>query len=275
MGRFMSPDPYKASAGPKDPGSWNRYAYTRGDPVNRGDPSGLSDADCPQFGLCYGETPLDFDWYYIYGLWWRTNYYYYDPGQDGNHNGGGGGEAAPPPPTDPNCDRADWLGAQRFVYSTIRGDIDALGLNVAGFAFDVQMAGGHNPAAPGQPADQTELVLSTANADAFNNFTKSICTTAGDPNCFSNAGWDPFHSGMNYRQNIADNSMQITGGFDSRSGQYVISIDIDPHNPNFGSLRGRLGHVGNVFGNGIAGGDTNYHNVAAGLNARGVGGGCP
>ena len=57
MGRFMSADPYAASGGPNDPGSWNRYAYTRGDPVNRGDPSGLDDeeaqcaaiADAPGF----------------------------------------------------------------------------------------------------------------------------------------------------------------------------------------------------------------------------------
>ena len=43
VGRFMSADPYKASAGANDPGSWNRYAYTRGDPVNRIDSSGLDD----------------------------------------------------------------------------------------------------------------------------------------------------------------------------------------------------------------------------------------
>jgi RHS repeat-associated protein len=42
-GRFMTPDPYIASVGPTDPGSWNRYAYTRGDPVNRVDPRGLND----------------------------------------------------------------------------------------------------------------------------------------------------------------------------------------------------------------------------------------
>src|SRR5579859_5912443 len=35
LGRFLSPDPYRASAGRADPGSWNRYAYTQGDPVNR------------------------------------------------------------------------------------------------------------------------------------------------------------------------------------------------------------------------------------------------
>jgi RHS repeat-associated protein len=44
-GRFMTPDPYMNSAGPTDPGSWNRYAYTRGDPVNRHDPIGSD--DCP------------------------------------------------------------------------------------------------------------------------------------------------------------------------------------------------------------------------------------
>ena len=43
MGRFMTPDPYAASGGPSDPGSWNRYAYTRGDPVNRIDPGGQFD----------------------------------------------------------------------------------------------------------------------------------------------------------------------------------------------------------------------------------------
>jgi hypothetical protein len=55
MGRFLSPDPYTASGGPADPGSWNRYAYTRGDPVNRYDPTGLVDkkvlsADCITVG---------------------------------------------------------------------------------------------------------------------------------------------------------------------------------------------------------------------------------
>lgn len=37
----MSADPYRASAGAGDPGSWNRYAYVGGDPVNVTDPEGL------------------------------------------------------------------------------------------------------------------------------------------------------------------------------------------------------------------------------------------
>ena len=42
-GRFNTADPYQASGGPKSPASWNRYSYTRGDPVNRVDPGGLAD----------------------------------------------------------------------------------------------------------------------------------------------------------------------------------------------------------------------------------------
>jgi RHS repeat-associated protein len=42
-GRFNTPDPYQASGGPGSPASWNRYSYTRGDPVNRRDPRGLVD----------------------------------------------------------------------------------------------------------------------------------------------------------------------------------------------------------------------------------------
>jgi RHS repeat-associated protein len=41
-GRFLTPDPGGLStADPKDPGSWNRYAYVGGDPVNFRDPQGL------------------------------------------------------------------------------------------------------------------------------------------------------------------------------------------------------------------------------------------
>jgi RHS repeat-associated protein len=41
MGRFLTPDPYRASGGPADPASWNRYGYVKGDPVNFNDPRGL------------------------------------------------------------------------------------------------------------------------------------------------------------------------------------------------------------------------------------------
>jgi RHS repeat-associated protein len=40
-GRFMTADPYLASGGVESPGSWNRYAYVEGDPVNFIDRRGL------------------------------------------------------------------------------------------------------------------------------------------------------------------------------------------------------------------------------------------
>jgi RHS repeat-associated protein len=44
-GRFLTSDPYQASGGAGDPGSWNRFGYVRGEPIHRVDPRGL--ADCP------------------------------------------------------------------------------------------------------------------------------------------------------------------------------------------------------------------------------------
>jgi RHS repeat-associated protein len=55
FGRFVSPDPSRTSVGPKDPATWNRYSYTRSDPVNRYDPLGLQDEGPPQapvFQVC-------------------------------------------------------------------------------------------------------------------------------------------------------------------------------------------------------------------------------
>jgi RHS repeat-associated protein len=43
-GRFLTADPSRHSGGTASPASWNKYAYTRGDPVNRYDPQGLMDA---------------------------------------------------------------------------------------------------------------------------------------------------------------------------------------------------------------------------------------
>lgn len=43
--RFLNADPYIASGGAESPGSWNRYAYVEGDPVNYSDPDGLDRVD--------------------------------------------------------------------------------------------------------------------------------------------------------------------------------------------------------------------------------------
>ena len=59
-GRFLSADRLVASGRPADPASWNRYAYTRGDPIARYDPNGLDDqepSDTPPY--CYiGGLPV-------------------------------------------------------------------------------------------------------------------------------------------------------------------------------------------------------------------------
>ncbi|MEN6633453.1 MAG: hypothetical protein ABFD84_13565, partial [Candidatus Polarisedimenticolia bacterium] len=42
-GAFLTVDPLDASAKAEDPLSWNRYAYVRGNPLNRVDPTGEDD----------------------------------------------------------------------------------------------------------------------------------------------------------------------------------------------------------------------------------------
>ena len=45
-GRFNTVDPLQSSAKPNNPGSWNRYAYVGGDPVNLLDPRGMEQSGC-------------------------------------------------------------------------------------------------------------------------------------------------------------------------------------------------------------------------------------
>ncbi|MEQ1884082.1 MAG: RHS repeat-associated core domain-containing protein [Bryobacteraceae bacterium] len=58
VGRFMTPDPFGGSAKANDPGSWNRYAYVAGDPVNRRDPRGLNPFDPPEVDPCVQNYSL-------------------------------------------------------------------------------------------------------------------------------------------------------------------------------------------------------------------------
>ncbi len=58
-GRFSTPDPYKASGGPNDPGSWNRYSYVEGDPINSNDRQGLAANICLSIGDDYDPDGFD------------------------------------------------------------------------------------------------------------------------------------------------------------------------------------------------------------------------
>ena len=55
-GRFLTPDPYKGSADPYNPQSWNRYAYGLNDPVLNGDPTGLDGSSGTSTGSASGTT---------------------------------------------------------------------------------------------------------------------------------------------------------------------------------------------------------------------------
>jgi RHS repeat-associated protein len=82
-GRWTSPDPYRGSMTIATPQSFNRYNYTRNDPVNFVDPSGLDERWC--FGywvLINGENT---------GIFLRVNCWVTkDPNPSGSGGGGGG-----------------------------------------------------------------------------------------------------------------------------------------------------------------------------------------
>ena len=63
LGRFTSPDPLMASAQTAEPQSWNRYVYTRNNPLNRIDPTGM--ADFWYNGRLIGDDGIDDDEIYV------------------------------------------------------------------------------------------------------------------------------------------------------------------------------------------------------------------
>ena len=83
FGRFMSPDPYKASGRASNPQSWNRFAYTHSDPVNFYDPSGNNEA-APNPGSSGPSGPC--------GPQWATDPSLVGPCPEEGGGGGGGGD---------------------------------------------------------------------------------------------------------------------------------------------------------------------------------------
>jgi RHS repeat-associated protein len=58
-GRFMTADGYRSNSGPRDPGSWNRYTYDKGDPINYNDPSGQIYCNLGPGATCGDGSPGD------------------------------------------------------------------------------------------------------------------------------------------------------------------------------------------------------------------------
>jgi RHS repeat-associated protein len=85
-GRFITPDPSSGGATTSDPGSWHKYAYTRGDPVNRIDPQGLADFSVTGTGHFYPEY-FPWDPYYIFVQGSYQLNYSSDQGGDGGLDG--------------------------------------------------------------------------------------------------------------------------------------------------------------------------------------------
>jgi RHS repeat-associated protein len=148
-GRFFGADPGGiATANPKNPSSWNRYAYVNGDPVNFHDPSGrLSDiVSCGAGDSSYGDPTCivfqdDSDWGFgpgdtdpcaqqVVAYWLLKAYACVDSG---------GGQAAPPPSALQSCEQAEaaYLAAYlskrnsplAAIALTIVEDSDAAGLD--------------------------------------------------------------------------------------------------------------------------------------------------
>ena len=147
VGRFNSPDPYWANDGIKEPGSWNRYAYVGGDPINYNDRSGNNRA------FVDGNTNPCGDPAYFYYQMTRG-----DTSMDGCGSDGSGdfsmevvAESAPPPPPrrklDPKSDECVALARK----------ITNIALDIAQREIEIQLNPLNLPqSAPGPPRDSVD-----------------------------------------------------------------------------------------------------------------------
>jgi RHS repeat-associated protein len=269
-GRFNTADQYMASAGPGDPGSWNRYAYTRGDPVNRTDPRGTCDITISGWGFndgwfpytdCGASLSSPVDPSYAMFCW-------FDPACHANAQQqaqGGGGGSAPLPTCTPD----------QLVGGVIEADAQRIGLNLSGLSASVQLAGA--PCTPGTSEcgrngtyTQTELNLTGNLNGLFNQLTM---LNGSQFNCNPGSGLlnvligPPHNLGpggtTNCRQVGLTNSLQVNVNVANGTAQ----LDIDPYNPAalFG-LGGILHGIFQVLPNTINGTDSNYASIAQALN---------
>jgi RHS repeat-associated protein len=254
-GRFLSPDPYQPSAGPSDPGSWNRYAYVEGDPINFTDHSGLKQDHVEDYCDVFGSVdPKACD-----PLYCLTN-----PTLCANDPG------ATDPNRRPSCDQfrnqMQWTDEQFKDASIIQQDASRLGLELGGFKIAAGEDGMHIGSGP---FSNTEYTL-TGGSSALGLLLGNMCHDANDSTCFTeDTTNDILHPGIefNFRQNSAKDSMQITGKWDSKSNVWIVQLDIDPNNP----LKNFRAHSADVLKHMITGRDTDYGEVAGRLGIDAMG----
>ena len=268
-GRFLSPHPSWRSAMRAKPQSWNRYAYALNDPVNNGDPTGLSVVDC-DWGVCpfdpwgaagslFGDDPGGLA---PGGIFLNGPLAAQEAANEQEYNEmvqlamAAASQNATP---DPDC-----------VQDAISAAAADGGLDLDGFTAPwVQIVGDEDPS--GGNYGETELNFSGSEY-AINGLITQMCGmnfynngTSAKPLCPGNAGSSllvgPPHAGFtgNFRSPGLLNSIQVNTNIDLGTGDGDIQIDVDPYNPAADPILGLLLHgVFQVLPNKITGGDNTY-----------------
>jgi RHS repeat-associated protein len=270
QGKFATADPYQASGGTADPGSWNRYSYVEGDPVNLFDPQGQDSYTFYASTTAYASQVLT-----VAQICQMSPGYSMCIAYSANaianmlaNAGGGGGPSPPCGPKNPGpltTSQTALLGgtpfsslpsAQQLIFLTITAVAASLGISFDGLILDTVSV-----ASPSNPGN-TELILSgdpTAISALLGAVKKS-----GDFSCWPNS---PLvgrpHDGYtgNCRQNTPTNSLQVT----TNSALGFAELDIDPNNPN--SYRAPW-HWGDVARHNATGNDTDYGVVSSQLGKK-------
>jgi RHS repeat-associated protein len=195
-GRFMTPDPYTNSGRSNDPQSWNRYAYTAGDPVNRIDPSGRD--------FVYPVPPQDCGGYPVG---------FFGCGDDGGGfcEGFADGDASSQSP-EPGC------GPPSGPCISANGFLPGPGCSVVGGDY------GPPPSPPASPSCEQQLTNTISNALAGTPLAGEAADFVEDA---QNGGLNPYllvaiaGAESSYGVNIVPGSNNPFGLLHQVNGQYV------------------------------------------------------
>ncbi len=259
-GRFNTVDPSSHSVHPKSPGSWNRYAYVGGDPVNGNDPRGLDESVCtdPDDSDCPDPTAPDPCWDLSLSLF-DGSLNCGAPVSDGDGDASSSGDSSSPPPCWQNVGNisATLSNLGTDIEHDIAGQFDAAGMQLlaADISTDIaselqSLSGGGSPGSPSYIGGHFNLNITTAQFNAFDAqdqaaFVTDFAGTSSDgvrqqaTTGLAAAGGYWLHS------QVGKNDPGITPGeysfhFDRFNGQYAPSGTI--LHGVYDVLGGHLGH---------------------------------